>query len=76
MSLQSIDARISKIEQRVVSPTVGKTHIIYEADPGVGARKVAELEGVVSENDMVILVTSLRPRAAIDIRKNAISIGV
>jgi hypothetical protein len=61
MSLQSIDARISKIEQRVAPVSTGEVHAIYEADPVIGHRKVAELRATLPENDSIILVTSLLP---------------
>lgn len=63
MSLQNIDARISKIEQRVAPPVQGKAHLLFEADPDVGARKAAEMEATLPENDFVVLITSLRSAA-------------
>lgn len=64
MSLQSIDVRISKIEQRVAPASTGEVHAIYEADPVIGERKVAELRAALPDNDTIILVTSLRPKRA------------
>jgi len=64
MSLQSIGARISKIEQRVAPASTGNVHAIYEADPVIGDRKVAELRATLPENDTIILFTSLRPNPA------------
>lgn len=64
MNLQSINARISKIEQRVAPAKTGGVHVIYEADPIIGERKVAELRATLPENDTIILVTSLRPNPA------------
>ena len=61
MSLQSIDARISKIEQRVAPAATGRVHTIYEADPDIGEQKVTELRATLPENDTIILVTSLLP---------------
>lgn len=51
MSLQSIDARISKIEQRVTPASTGEVHAIYEADPVIGRSQRRSLENTDAHQD-------------------------
>jgi hypothetical protein len=62
MSLQSIDARISKIERHA---NKGAVHTIFESDPDIGERKADELRATLPENDTILLITWMRQNPAV-----------